>query len=113
MSSTLSDLPNIPASDLKKRGWRGVMRTLAASGPVVVTNHSEPEAVILSAQDYARLLAVVDANASKTEAGLESLRRRFDERLAALQRPDAGDRLRAITRSPTTLRGKVKAGTGY
>ncbi|MDP3720236.1 MAG: type II toxin-antitoxin system prevent-host-death family antitoxin [Acidobacteriota bacterium] len=113
MRSTLADLPNIPASDLKKRGWRGVMRTLAASGTVVVTNHSEPEAVIVSAQEYTRLLAVVDANTSKAEAGLESLRRRFDERLAALQQPDAGDRLRAISKTPAKLRGKVKAGSGY
>lgn len=89
------------------------MRTLAARGPVVVTNHSEPEAVIVSAQDYARLLAVVEANATKTETGLETLRHRFDERLAALQRSDVGDRLRAIAKAPTKLRGKVKAGTGY
>ncbi len=113
MSSPLADLPNIPASDVKKRGWRGVMRALAAKGPVVVTNHSEPEAVIVSAQDYARLLSLVAANAEKTEAGLETLRRRFDERLAALQRPDAGDRLRAVATRPTKLRGKVKAGAGY
>lgn len=89
------------------------MRTLAAGGPVVVTNHSEPEAVIVSAQDYARLLAVVEASASKTGVGLESLRRRFDERLAALNEPDAGERLRAISKRPTTLRGKIKAGTSY
>lgn len=113
MSPTLADLLNIPASDVKKRGWRGVMRALAAKGPVVVTNHSEPEAVIVSVEDYTRLLAVVEASAAKTEAGLETLRRRFDERLAVLQRPDAGDRLRAIAKSPIKLRGKVKAGTGY
>jgi len=113
MSATLSDLLRIPASDVKTRGWKGVMRALAASGPVVVTNHSEPEAVIVSARDYARLLAVVEASASKAEAGLESLRRRFDERLASLNRPDAGDRLRAISKRPTTLQGHVKAGTGY
>lgn len=113
MKPGLADLLNIPASDVKKRGWRGVMRALTASGPVVVTNHSEPEAVIVSAQDYTRLLAVVEASASKTEAGLESLRRRFDERLAVLNRPDAGDRLRAISKRPTTLQGEVKAGTGY
>ncbi|MFA5910908.1 MAG: type II toxin-antitoxin system prevent-host-death family antitoxin [Vicinamibacterales bacterium] len=113
MSSTLTDLPRIPASDVKKRGWRGVMRALASKGPVVVTNHSEPEAVILSAQDYARLLTIVKETESRTEEGLESLRRRFDERLAGLRQPGAGDRLRALSRSPARLRGKVKAGTGY
>ena len=40
-------LPTVPASDVKKRGWRGVMRTLVKDGAVVVTNHDEPEAVIL------------------------------------------------------------------
>ena len=113
MNSNFSDLPRIPASDVKKRGWRGVMRALRSNGPVVVTNHSEPEAVILSAQDYARLLTIVNETESKTEAGLEALRHRFDERLAALREPDAGDRLRAINRSPAKLRGKVKAGAGY
>jgi prevent-host-death family protein len=113
MDSSFANLPRIPASDVKKRGWRGVMRALASKGPVMVTNHSEPEAVILSAQDYARLIAIVQESESQTEAGLEALRQRFDERLASLTRPDAGDRLRAISRSSAKLRGKVKAGAGY
>lgn len=103
----------MPASDVKKRGWRGLMRALASAGSVVVTNHSEPEAVIVSAQEYERLLAIVSDTESKTAAGLDVLRHRFDERLAVLREPGAGDRLRAIGKSPTRLRGKVKAGTGY
>ena len=113
MDLSFANLPRIPASDVKKRGWRGVMRALASQGPVMVTNHSEPEAVILSAQDYARLLDIVKETESKTAAGLEALRQRFDQRLAALAKPGAGDRLRAISRSPAKLRGKVKAGAGY
>ena len=113
MNSSFSDLPRIPASDVKKRGWRGVMRALTSKGPVVVTNHSEPEAVILSVQDYDRMLTIVKETESRTEAGLEALRHRFDERLAALRAPNVGDRLRAISRSPAKLRGKVKAGAGY
>jgi len=103
----------MPAADVKKRGWRGVMRAVSADGPVVVTNHSEPEAVILAARDYARLLAVVGTVEEKTKTGLDDLRRRFDERLAGLRQPDAGDRLRAVGKSAPALRGKVKAGTGY
>jgi prevent-host-death family protein len=113
MDSSITDLPRIPASDVKKRGWRGVMRALTSQGPVVVTNHSEPEAVILSAQDYTRMRRIVKETESKAESALEALRCRFDERLAALREPDAGDRLRAISASPAKLRGKVKAGAGY
>ncbi len=113
MDSSFTDLLRMPASDVKKHGWRGVMRALTAKGPVVVTNHSEPEAVILSAEGYSRLLAQVKETESRTAAGLEELRHRFDDRLAVLRGPDAGDRLRAISSSPAKLRGKVKAGTGY
>jgi prevent-host-death family protein len=113
MSATLEGLPRIPASDVKTRGWRGVMRALIAKGPVVITNHSQPEAVILSAQDYATLLRVVKASESRIEAGLDTLRQRFDERLAVLRQDNAGDRLRALTTRPARLRGKVKAGASY
>lgn len=109
----VADLPQMPASDVKKRGWRGVMRTLSAQGSLLVTNHSEPEAVIVTAQEYVRLLTIAKESEAKTESELETLRHRFDERLVALQRPDAGDRLRTILKSPAKLRGKVKAGTGY
>jgi hypothetical protein len=41
------------------------------------------------------------------------LRRKFDERLAALNAPGAGDRLRAAGRRPARLHGKVKAGASF
>src|SRR3990170_225964 len=75
----VADLPQMPASDVKRRGWRGVMRTLTSQGPVLVTNHSEPEAVIVSAQEYVRLLTIVRETETKTASGLETLRHRFDE----------------------------------
>jgi len=46
----LAKLPRTPASDLKKLGWRGMMKTLRAKGKLVVTNHDEPEAVIIAAR---------------------------------------------------------------
>lgn len=100
----------IAATDVKKGGWRGVMRSMGPQGKVVVTNHNEPEAVVLSAQEYARIekaLARIESSA------LETLRRRFDERLASLQAPDAGDRLRAMMKSPARLDGQLKAGSNY
>jgi hypothetical protein len=106
-------LPRVPASDVKRRGWRGVMWTLREEGAVMVTNHNRPEAVILSADAYTDLLARAQQAESRVESDLTLLRHRFDKRLAALDTPDAGDRLRSVMRSPAKLRGKVKAGKTY
>lgn len=111
--STLAALPRMPASEVKTRGWKGVMRTVRANGPMVVTNHAEAEAVILSAKDYETLVAVAKTSESRVEAGLDTLRQKFDKRLAVLRQDDAGGRLRAISSAPVKLRGRVKAGSGY
>lgn len=106
-------LARVPASDVKRRGWRGVMRTVSVEGAVLVTNHDQPEAVILSADAYVNLLDRAKQAESRVESDLALLRRRFDERLAALRKPDAGQRLRSTMRGPARLRGKVKAGTSF
>ena len=78
-----------------------------------MTNHNEPEAVILSVDHYAALITRADRDSDRVESELEALRTRFDERLAALQKPGAGSRLRSAMRRGPRLRGKVKAGTSY
>lgn len=111
--NTLENLPRTPASDVKKLGWRGMMRTIARSGKVVVTNHDEPEAVILSAEEYTAILGLLRKAAERDEAALDVLRRKFDERLASLDTPGAGEKLRNILRKPLDLGGKVMAGHDY
>jgi PHD/YefM family antitoxin component YafN of YafNO toxin-antitoxin module len=106
-------LSRVPASDVKRRGWRGVMRMLNIEGAVLVTNHDQPEAVILAADAYANLLARAKQAESRVESDLALLRTRFDERLAALRKPDAAERLRSVMQGPAKLRGKVKAGKTY
>ena len=108
----LETLPRTPASDLKKLGWRGVMRAVGKRGKVLVTNHNQPEAVIVPAEEYAAILEAL-AQAPARDPILDELRRRFDERLASLRAPDAGERLRAAMKAPVRLKGRVKAGTGY
>lgn len=112
-TDTLSSLTRTPASEVKKHGWRGLMRTLQAEGRVLVTNHSEPEAVILSVRDYTAFVRLAQQQEGAAEAALQSLRQGFDERLAVLQAPDAGDRLRAVMGRPAKLGGKVKVGATY
>ncbi len=106
----IDKLHRTPASDVKKLGWRGVMRSIGREGKVVVTNHNEPEAVILSAVEYDAIKQALQEAASRTEPALDALRQRFDDRLAALQAADAGDRMRALMRSPARLDGKARAG---
>ncbi|MBI3147481.1 MAG: type II toxin-antitoxin system Phd/YefM family antitoxin [Betaproteobacteria bacterium] len=109
----LAQLPHAPASDVKKLGWRGLMRTIRSEGKLVVTNHDEPEAVILSTDEYADLMRAAQQTAMQTENALAALRQRFDQRLAVLQSPDAADRLRDVMRAGARLKGKVKAGARH
>lgn len=113
MADVIDDLPRTPASDVKRLGWRGVMKAVGRSGKVVVTNHNQPEAVILSAQAYCAITDALREAATRADPALDVLRQRFDERLASLQADDAADRLRGLMRRPTQLHGKVKAGTGH
>jgi PHD/YefM family antitoxin component YafN of YafNO toxin-antitoxin module len=106
-------LPRVPASDVKRHGWRGLMRTLRTEGAVLVTNHDQPEAVVLEADAFADLLDRARQAETRTEADLAALRHQFDERLAALRQRDAGTRLRSVMQGPAKLRGKVKAGRTY
>lgn len=109
----IGSLHKTPASDVKKLGWRGVMRDVQKSGRVVVTHHDAPEAVILSAGEYEAIVQALEEAKGRDQATLEALRKRFDKRLEALREPAAEARLLAAARTPVKLRGKVKAGKTY
>lgn len=111
-ANPIQALRQLTASEVKNQ-WKQVKRSVQDLGPVVVTNHNDPEVVILSVQDYARIMARLAEADDDQKAKLEALRRRFDERLASLQAPDAGDRLRSIMASPARVDGQLKAGTDF
>ena len=109
----LTGLPRTPASDLKKLGWRGMMNTLRSKGRLLVTNHDEPEAVIMQVAEYDALMQLVKQSQAQTESALAGLRQSFDERLSVLQGRSAATRLQSTIRGRAKLSGKVKAGSGY
>lgn len=109
----LAKLPRTPASDLKKLGWRGMMNALRSKGKLLVTNHDEPEAVIIPVAEYDALMQIVEQSEAQTESALAGLRRGFDERLAVLQGRSATARLQSTIRGRARLGGKVKAGSDY
>jgi PHD/YefM family antitoxin component YafN of YafNO toxin-antitoxin module len=109
----LAKLPRTPASDLKKLGWRGMMNALRSKGKLLVTNHDEPEAVIILVEEYDALMLIVEQSVAQAESALAGLRKSFDERLAVLQDRSAAARLQSTIRARAKLGGKVKAGSGY
>jgi PHD/YefM family antitoxin component YafN of YafNO toxin-antitoxin module len=109
----LEKLPRTPASDLKKLGWRGMMSALRSKGKILVTNHNEPEAVIIPVEEYDDLLRLAEQSEAQTEAALANLRHSFDERLSVLQGQSAATRLQSTIRARAKLDGKVKAGSDY
>src|ERR1700731_4110586 len=86
----LAKLPRTPASDLKKLGWRGMMNALRSRGKLLVTNHDEPEAVIISVTEYDALMHLVEQSEIQAESALAELRQSFDKRLSVLQGASAG-----------------------
>ena len=109
----LAKLPRTPASDLKKLGWRGMMNALRSKGKMLVTNHDEPEAVIIPVAEYDALMQIVEQSEARAESALAGLRKSFDERLSVLQGQSAAGRLQSTIRGRAKLGGKVKAGSGY
>ena len=86
------------------------MRSVDSTGRLLMTNHDQPEAVILSLQEY-RLLTEQAARAQRdSQDKLDNLSRAFDGELAVLQQPDAGERLRSAFDAPLGLNGEVVAG---
>lgn len=108
----LAKLPRTPASDLKKLGWRGVMSTLRSKGKLLVTNHDEPEAVIIPVAEYDALMQLAGQLEAQIESALTELRQSFDERLSVLQGQSAANRLQSTIRGRAKLGGKVNTRSG-
>lgn len=109
----LGELPRLLASGIDGPGWRAITKAVGDQGKVVVIHDDEAVAVVFSVAEYESVRHALQQADSAREAMLAALRRRFDERLVPLQAPDAGNRLRALMRSPARLGGKVKAGARY
>ena len=87
-----------------------MMNALRNKGKLLVTNHDEPEAVIIPVAEYDALMQIVEQSEAQTESALSGLRRSFDERLSVLQGRSAAGRLQSTIRGRAKLGGKVKAG---
>ncbi|MGH8054313.1 MAG: type II toxin-antitoxin system Phd/YefM family antitoxin [Stenotrophomonas sp.] len=107
-SLNLLDLERTPASDVKAKGWPELMRKVSKRGAVVITNHNHPQAVVVSAEEYERL--VTQANSTSTAAqraqSLKALQAEFDVHLSSLK----ADGLSKVFDRPARRGGKVTLG---
>jgi PHD/YefM family antitoxin component YafN of YafNO toxin-antitoxin module len=111
-TDTLQKLQSTPASSIKG-SWRDVVKFVLKSGRLLVTNHKEPEVVILSLEAYAELTRAAGEGDATRQVALDELSKRFDARLASLDNANAGKQLRAMMSKPTKLNGKLKSGASY
>ena len=51
-----------------------MMNALRSKGKLVVTNHNEPEAVIITVAEYDAIMQIVERSEAQTESALAGLR---------------------------------------
>lgn len=97
LSLNLLDLEKTPASDVKTKGWPDLMRKVLRSGAVVITNHNHPQAVVVSAEEYQRLVDQANGHSAGAQRAqsLQALQAEFDAHLSSLQ---DGSLARALAR---------------
>lgn len=76
-----------PATDVKRK-WREIVKEAKQFGEVIVTNHNDPEVVVMSPEEYVKMKTEAAANDP-----LEKLRAEWDQELAVLNEPGASERL--------------------
>jgi prevent-host-death family protein len=105
-------LPHREATEVKNK-WGSVVRQVKAQGRIAITNRKQPELVIMSAEDYGRLMTQLEEAAVHRDKVLASLAARFDEDLARLQAPDAGKRVDALFGAKGRTEAPVVAGRTF
>jgi prevent-host-death family protein len=95
-SLTMSELEAIAgahstrqASEVKAN-WRAIVEE-ARKQEVIVTNYNRPEAVVMSAERYAKL-----QSAARAKDPLKGLYEQFDRELAVLREPGAREKMEKI-----------------
>jgi len=111
----LTDLEKIPSSEFKTPGWRSVLDRLTHStfGALAITSHRRLQGVLLTTEEYSRLVALASRQAPQDADVLSALQREFDDRLASLEAPDAAERMRKAVDEPLTIDGKFRVGESH
>ncbi len=109
---SVHELEAIPSSELEKVGWVGLHDRLKSSsaGALAITGQHRPEGVLLTPDEYTRLIRLAGHRIRKDEETLEEIRREFDQHLAPLTEPGAEMRLRSAVNEPLFTDGRFLTG---
>lgn len=108
----IDDLPRRKATQVKNE-WRDVVREVRASGSVAVTNHDKVEMIVMDADAYREMMALVEGAKARQQATLTELTAEFDRHLADLKAADARKRVEAAMTSRGRVTPRPKAGSSY
>ncbi|WP_341936858.1 hypothetical protein [Marinimicrobium sp. C2-29] len=109
---SVHELEPIPSAELEKVGWTGLHDRLKRSpaGALLITGQHRPEGVLLTPDEYTRLIRLAGHRIRKDGEILEEIRREFDQHLAALTEPGAEKRLRDAINEPLFTDGRFLTG---
>jgi antitoxin Phd len=80
LTRELGDMKRVAASEAKNQ-FGQVLETALSSGPVVITKHDTPKAILMSIDEFEAMTATRDR--------LQTLSQRYDDACARMQRPEA------------------------
>ena len=106
-----TELAHKPSSELENESWKSLAREISQHGAIVVTDHDQPVAVMLSVEVYEALARLARREQARVAQKIAELNARVDQRIALLNTPDARRALDAFMDEPVVLNGEVRAGT--
>jgi prevent-host-death family protein len=108
----LEDLPSQRSSEVKNK-WGNVVRQVQSQGSLAITNHSNVQMVLLTAETYQSLVDLVDRLQAREQSGIDELSEEFKTRLAALQDPQARQRVGKLLAAKGKARKSPVAGKTF
>ncbi len=79
-----------------KTHWRDIKSDIIKGKPIVILNHKQPEAVILSPEVYQLMIGELELSRKRGSSALKELSRRFDAKLASLNASDYAEKINSL-----------------
>ncbi|MCZ8130450.1 MAG: type II toxin-antitoxin system Phd/YefM family antitoxin [Steroidobacteraceae bacterium] len=91
----LAELPSQSATEVKNQ-WGQIVRQVLKTGSLAITQRSNVELVMLSAERYQALVDTIARLEARERSELEELTAQFTSRLDKLQAPEAAARVAEV-----------------